>query len=94
LVWRGKEKLWARDPYTSGAGCEGRREEAEEMLTGDEELRAAGNGATAEFPGGGACGSEERVRGLDWWGGAAAGPSGRLYRARRGRGGDDREQWP
>jgi hypothetical protein len=42
LVWRGKEKLWARDPYTSGAGCEGRREEAEEMLTGDEELRAGG----------------------------------------------------
>jgi hypothetical protein len=25
------------------------------------------------FPGGGACRSEERVWGLDWWGGAAAG---------------------
>jgi hypothetical protein len=30
-----------------GAGDERKHEEAEEMFTGDEELRAAGNGATA-----------------------------------------------
>jgi hypothetical protein len=42
-------------------GGEGGHEEAEEVLTNDEELRAAGNGAAAGFAGGGACGGEERV---------------------------------
>jgi hypothetical protein len=61
LVRRGKEGLWAWDPRAGGAGGEGGREEAEEVLTDDEELRAAGNGAAAGFAGDGACGGEERV---------------------------------
>jgi hypothetical protein len=36
-----------RDPRVAGAGDERKREEVEEMFTGDEELRAAGNRATA-----------------------------------------------
>jgi hypothetical protein len=44
LVRRGKEGPWAWDPRAGGAGGEGGREEAEEVLTDDEELRAAGNG--------------------------------------------------
>jgi hypothetical protein len=88
-VRRGKEKLRARDPRAGGADGERRHEEAEEMLTGDEELRAAVNGAAVGFPIGGACRSEERV-----WarllGGQQQGSSGRLYREKGGRGGDGR----
>jgi hypothetical protein len=57
----GKEGPWARDPRAGGAGGEGGREEAEGVLTDDEELRAAGYGAAAGFAGDGACGGEERV---------------------------------
>jgi hypothetical protein len=88
-VRRGKEKLRARDPRAGGADGERRHEEAEEMLTGDEELRAAVNGAAVGFPIGGACRTEERV-----WarllGGQQQGSSGRLYREKGGRGGDGR----
>jgi hypothetical protein len=34
-------------PRAGGVGCEGRREKAEEMLTGDEQLRVAVNGVAA-----------------------------------------------
>jgi hypothetical protein len=61
LVRRGKEGPWARDPRAGRAGGEGGREEAEEVLTDDEELRAAGSGAVVGFAGDGACGGEERV---------------------------------
>jgi hypothetical protein len=63
LRWRrvllgpvGDEGPWARDPRAGGAGGEGGREEADEVLTDDEELRAAGNGVAAGLHGGGACG--------------------------------------
>jgi hypothetical protein len=44
-----------------GAGGEGGREDAEGLLTGDEERWMAGDGAAAGFPGGGACGDEGKV---------------------------------
>jgi hypothetical protein len=55
-VRRGKEGPRVRDPHAGGAGGEGGREEAEEMLTDDEKRWMAVNGTTADLPGGGACG--------------------------------------
>jgi hypothetical protein len=49
------------------------------------------------FTGGGACGGEERVWGLEWVKGQPQGLWVSFYRARRGRGGDSRgngHQWP
>jgi hypothetical protein len=83
-VRRGKEGPWAQDPRAGGAGGEGGREEAEEVLTDDEELRAAGNGVAAGFADDGACGGEERVWERGRVKGLPLGSLGRLYRARRG----------
>jgi hypothetical protein len=46
-VRQGRRRLRARDPCAGGAGDERRRDEGEELFTGDEELRAADNGAAA-----------------------------------------------
>jgi hypothetical protein len=54
------------------------------MFTGDGELPRSVMARRRDPPSGGACRSEERVWGLDWWGGQPQGPSGRFYRARRG----------
>jgi hypothetical protein len=62
-VRQGKEGLWARDPRAGRAGGDGGHDEADEVLTDYEELRAADNGTAAGFTGGGACGGEERVWG-------------------------------
>jgi hypothetical protein len=64
------------------------------VLTDDEELWAAGNGAAAGFAGGGACGGEERVWERGRVKGQPRGSLGRLYRARRGGEGRRSGHWP
>jgi hypothetical protein len=94
-VRRGKEGPWARHPRAGGAGGEEGREEAEEVLTDDEELRAASNGTAARFAGDGACGGEERVWEQGRVKGQSQGSLGRLYRARRGEEGRrPKKEWP
>jgi hypothetical protein len=60
------------------------------VLTDDEKHQMAGNGAAADLPGGDPCGGEERAWGFEWVKGQLQELSGRFYRARRARGGDDR----
>jgi hypothetical protein len=69
-----KEKLWA----LGRAACATRRKrELREASTGDKKLRRESAMVwRRELLGGDACGGEERVRGLDWWGGTAAGALG------------------
>jgi hypothetical protein len=67
------------------------------MLTDDEELRAAGNGAITGFAGGSVRGGEDMVWGSGECKGGNTEALGELYRERRGRRGDDRSdghQWP
>jgi hypothetical protein len=45
----GRRSFGCEIPRAGGARGEGRREEAEELFTGDEEFRAAVNGAVAGF---------------------------------------------
>jgi hypothetical protein len=77
-----------------GVGGEGGREDAEGLLTGDGERRMAGDGMTAGFPGGGACGDKGKVQGAQVRERGAQGLVLALYRPRGGRGSGDRANWP
>jgi hypothetical protein len=88
-----KEKLWA----LGRAACATRRKrELREASTGDKKLRresrqwcGGGNSLVATH-----VGARRECGGLIGGEGQLQEPSGRLYRARRGRGGDGQEQWP
>jgi hypothetical protein len=80
----GRRGPGARDPLAGDTCGDGRRNEFEEVVAGDEERRMAGNGAATGFPGSGACGDEGKVR--EVWMSAKEQPQVlvlHLYRARR-----------